>query len=316
MAKKKDTRADIVTGDIDIDKIESVIKTEIKDDLYNEITEKIDTESKKSLDRLEKRIIKYKNFSIFKRDLLIIIFFIIISVETYMIIANNYSIKKIDDTDKNIVEVNKNQDDKTDIDTEEVKDKNWYINNYSYLMNNIKTDLKDNKFYLYTGEHSVDDMDNSVKLNMSYQILDKNKINSNDGVIKVSSSDIKDAYKRIFGTLDSFSNGNFSNDCINFIYNATLDTYMAIDTSCEANDNKILEQIENIYEENDNIVIETLVGVLNKQDKTLNTIDGNNVINNYNDQDLSEYMDKLDKRTYIFEKREDNYYLKKVRGNN
>ena len=40
----------------DIDEIEKVIKSEIREDLYDEINNKINTESKKSLDKLEKRI--------------------------------------------------------------------------------------------------------------------------------------------------------------------------------------------------------------------------------------------------------------------
>ena len=312
---KKSTRKDINTGDLDIDEIEKVIKSEIREDLYGEITNKINTESKKSLDKLEKRIIKYKNFSIFKRDLLILIFFIIILIETYVIIVNNYSIKKINDIDKNVSEVNKDIIDDNTNNHEEVKDKEWYINNYSYLMSNIKTNLKDNKYYLYTNDYTIDTIDNSVKLNMAYQLLDKDKINNTDGVIKVSSSDLKDAYKKIFGSLNSFSNSNFSNDCINFIYNESLDTYIAIDINCEYDNNTILEQIENIYEENNNIIIETLVGVLNEDDRTLNTLDGNKVINNYKNQDLSEYIDELNKRIYIFENMENNYYLKEIKGN-
>lgn len=313
---RKSNKIEVIGGTINVKDVEKEIKDDIRSDLYDEITNKINTESKKSLEKLEKRIIKYKNLSIIKRDLLILVFLIIIILETYIIISNNYSFKKIEiNTSKNeaITDSDKNTDNDT-TNTEVVKDDKWYIENYSYLLDNVKTNLLDNKYYLYADDYKEDTIDNAIKLNMAYQLLDSSKINNSDSVIKIKSSDLKDSYSKIFGSSNKYQNSNFYNDCIQFIYNEKSDTYMAIDTECTKDNSELIEQVQKIYEKNNDITIETIVGVLNTSDNTLYDISGKKVAANYKSEDLINYSKKLDKRIYIFEKSNDDYYLKEIKS--
>lgn len=300
MANKKE-----VKNEIDIEQIEIEIKNNIREELYDEITNKIDVESKKTLDRMEKRIIKYKNSSIRKRNFIIFILLLVIIVETYIILENHYSIK-INNSNKEIKEQIK-------VSSKEEKDENWYIEKYSYLMNNIKTNLLEDKYYLYKDNYTEKSINNKVRLNMAYQLLEEKRIN--DDIIKIKVNDLENAYKKIFGNLDNYKNETFSSECIQFVYDNELNIYMGINTECEIDNKSILEEIKTIYEEDGNIVIETIVGIYDKEKEELLNISLEKITDKYNDN-LIEYEKDLDKRKYIFKEIENEYYLKEVKSNN
>ena len=75
MAKAKRNKLEELDKlEIDKEKLIKELKEEVKDGLFDEITKKVDYESKNKLDKMEKRIYKYKNFSILKRNIIIILF--------------------------------------------------------------------------------------------------------------------------------------------------------------------------------------------------------------------------------------------------
>ena len=65
------------------------IKGDIKTSLYDEVSNIVEYESKKTLERMEKKIYKYKNKSILKRNIIILIFLVIIIFETKVLYDNN-----------------------------------------------------------------------------------------------------------------------------------------------------------------------------------------------------------------------------------
>lgn len=306
--KKEDKiNEDIKNLNIDKKAIVNEIKKEVQNQISEEIIKKVDYETKNKIDKMEKRIYKYKNISIIKRNIIIILFLAIIIFETKILYDNDLlhlsNNKKIEEN--NIIETKKESEEQ-----DEVKDTKWYIDNYSYLLDNVKTDLTgEDTYYLYKKNYTETSIRNSVRLNMSYQLLNKEDITIENSVVTIKESDLKESYKKIFGSLDNYKSENFNNNCIQFIYNKDSKSYMAIDTVCEESNEELLEEIKTIYEEDNKIVIETIVGI--KDNKELNNIDGTKVTDNYSGN-ISEFEDKLNKYQYIFEKTDNNYYLKEI----
>ena len=154
MAKKTDSSRELLR-ELDIKKEDLIedIKKDIKEELYTEITNKVDYEAKSKLDKMEKRIYRTKNFAILKRNIIILIFLAVIIFETIVIYDNNLLFGLNKRTDNSVAQ-DKNSDEKK----KDEKDSKWYIENYSYLLENIKTNLDDeNKYYLYESNHKVED---------------------------------------------------------------------------------------------------------------------------------------------------------------
>ncbi len=303
-------------NNIDKKLLVSDIKKEVLNSLDEEITKRVEFETKNKLEKMEKRIYKYKNAKIVRKNIFIILLLALIVFETKILYDNDLLLNKKKTVDKNIVdkenntdkEITKNED--NDNKEEVKKDLKWYIDNYSYLLDNIKTNLTDS-YYLYKDNYSEDTIDIMVRLNMAYQLLSKDKINISNSVITINENDIKDAYKKIFGSLDKYSAKNFNEDCIQFIYNENSKTYLAIDTECQNKVTEKVEKIENIYEEDNNIVIETIVGVYDKENNSLTNINGDIVSDNFSNN-IDEYKESLDSYKYTFIKEDENYYLEKI----
>ncbi len=292
---------------IDKEQIIKEIKKEAKEELLEEAKRKIDYESKKSLENAEKKIYKYKNFAIFKRNILILLFLGVIIYETKILYDNDLLFKESKKDNLPVVDKvennNKVEDEK---EPEVVKDLAWYKENYGYLYTNIKTNLEDT-YYLYKNSIKVEEIDNTVKLNMAYQLLDDKKVEGS--VISIDGNKLKDAYKKIFGDIE-FKAENFKDNCVQFIYNKDTNTYMAIDTTCKSNENSLVTDIINISEKDNTLVIEVVAGIL--KDKKLSNIDGVKIKDNYNNN-LDEVKDKLNKYEFIYEKQENEYYLKEIK---
>ena len=279
---------------------------EIKNNLYDEVKNMIEIESKKTLDNMGKKFIKYKNSSIRKRNFIIIILFLLAIFEGYVIFNNNYIIKlKYDNVELEKEETAKEDKvEETNKETEIVKDDNWYKENYSYLLDNIKLS---NVYYLYEKNYKESDIKDNVRLDMAYSIL--KDVSNDNNVITISEEDIKDSYKKIFGSTDNYKATNFNNNCISFIYNEDSKNYMAINTTCE-NIVKKEEVITKIYEENNKIIIETKVGFYDS--KNLTDVDKNIIKENFDEKNIDKYLDKLSSYKYTFKDNNGIYSFYKI----
>lgn len=282
------------------------IKGDIKTSLYDEISNAVEYESKKTLERMEKKIYKYKNKSILKRNIIILIFLVIIIFETKVLYDNNllFVLNK-----KNVSEDQKEEViNKIEVEgKKEEKNLEWYIDNYSYLLDNINTNLNDeDEFYLYKKDRNLKSIKNNVKLNIAYQLLD-DEIKNENGIIEIKEDDLRKSYEKIFSE-DSYESENFNNSCISFIYNKELKKYIAIDIECEKKQYKIFRSIKDIYEEDNKLIIEVNVGLFYEDEKTLSTI---------NKKEEYEYskdnIKKLPVYKFIFSKENDNYYLNEIK---
>lgn len=303
---KKESKIEVESKKQSIDKkvLIKEIKEEIKASLMEEITITIENETKNKLDSIQKRIYRHKKVTIYKRNIIIIFLLVLLIFETKILFDNNLIpfLSKNSCSNREVI---------TNNSKEEIKDTKWYIKKYSYLLDNIQTNLpKDNMNYLYTGNYNEESISNDIKLNMAYQLLKSSDINTSNGVITVREDKLKEAYSKIFGSTDNYQEGNFVNNCIQFIYNETFHTYMAISISCEEPTEKVLEEITSIYEEDSKIIIETIAGIKDSTN-TLYQIDKTLVDESFSNN-LIDYQDSLNKYKYTFKKVEDNYYFESI----
>ena len=310
MAKKEIIKVDETM--IDKEKVMREIKKEVKDRLLDELDNKIDGLVQVKIDKFEKKLNKQKQRSLLKKNIIIIILLGIVLYEGKILYDNgllNNSNYKSDVVNKDVV----NKDDSSD--EEEIlkdkKDLDWYINEYSYLLDNVKTNLVGDDFsYLYQNNYDVKDIDNKIRLNMAYQLLDKEDISNKDGFLTIGSSDLEEKYRSIFGKLLEFKNEDFVNSCIHFIYNESMDKYLAVNLECASRDKEIKQEIISVEEKEEELIITTILGVYDNKEKTISNLD--NTFNKKYKDNILEYKDQLNKFKYEFIKDNDTYFFSSI----
>lgn len=298
---KKNCTDDNNLIDINKDKLIKEIKNIIIDELENDLINIVDNNSKDKLDSMEKKIYKYKNKTIRKKNIIIIILILIIILENKLLYDKGTFNKYLANENKEVLINDENKE-------KLVKDLDYYKDKYGYLLDMINTNLDVNNYnYLYKEDYKVKDIDNNVKLNISYMNIKDNNISTNNGVKTVNEDIIRESYNKIFND-NKYEVSNFNYSCLNFIYNKNTLSYMAIDTGCDI-DKTIIKDIVDIKENNNNIDITALVGINDKNNNTLYNINGDLIDGNYDNKDLSKYKDKLSKYKYTFILDDDNYYF-------
>lgn len=295
--------------------------TKFKEDLKEEISSDIQIEVTNVMKQEERRILKGKNSAIFKRDFIIILLFALILYFGYCL----YDIKYFDFM-KSECERNGtctiNSDYTTDTENpskppEIVKDKKWYIENYGYLLNEVKVNMNaDNakSYYLYSSDHSLSDIKTNYLLNIAYSHLDKKEIKTNSTTIAIEADSLKNAFINVFGTESLYQNVNFSYNCLEFTYNQEKNRYTAENNKCSDTKNIIVEEIDDMLEEGDVLYIKTIAAIYNESEKSFYTFDDlyDSAVSNVTKEDMSKYVKKLNRYQYQFKKVDNVYYLDSI----
>ena len=289
--------------------------TIIKDDIKESIILDVNNEIKDNIRREQKNIIRSKNFKIFKKNIFILLLIGIIVYFGYCLWDAKYFwfLKDKKEEIKNEVKEEINEEKEEII----IKGKNWYVTNYSYLLDNMKLDLSydnPNIYYLYTGNYNKSNIKDTIKLNIAYKFIE-NK-NETDYNYTIYEDDMKNAYIKVFGNLDNYIPTSFTVGCMQFYYNNVEGIYTAYKFICDSNNSlQIKEEIKDIYEDNGKIIIETVMGVFDKNDKYLFNY-SNLYISLTNDFDetksVLEYEDRLNTYKYKFSNIDNNYYFESI----
>ena len=306
---KKNIKDEIIK-DIRIE-ANTIIKNDIKEQLISDINGEI----KDNIRITQKMIIRSKNFKIFRKNIFILLLIAVIVYFGYCLWdARYFNFMK----DKNKVEEKEviKEEEKEEV-VEIIKDKNWYITNYGYLLDNMKLDLSyenSNIYYLYTGNYDLSNIKDTIKLNLAYKFVDNKNETDYNYVIK--EEDMKNAYIKVFGSINNYNPTSFTALCMQFYYNSTDKLYMAYKFSCESNSSlHIKEEIKDMYEDNGKIIIETVMGVYDSTNKYLFNY-SNLYLSLTNDFDetksVLDYEDKLNTYKYTFNKIGDNYYFESI----
>lgn len=266
-----------------------IVKQEVREDLKKEFEKEMKTETK--------RILRGKRGKIFRRDIVIIILLLIIAYLIYYMYNHNYVSFSINSNMNNTTLTN-------DKKTVQVKE------DYSYLLD--KTNVKlpfdnNNSLYLYMDTYDEKTINDSIKLTMSYNNLLKDNF---------TSQEMRQTYIDLFGTDKHFKNTSFDYECKHFKYNGETDTYSVTNNDCvNISSKEILEKIIKISKKDEVITVTTVVGVYDKNLKTLyhykNVFDpiATNLNNNF---DITDYQDKLSTYKYTFTYDSGEYYFTKI----
>ena len=87
--KQEKIEEDLKELNIDKELIIKEIKKELIEDLDDEITKRVEYETRNKLEKMEKKIYKYKNGSIIRRNIIILVLFAVIAFETKVLYDNN-----------------------------------------------------------------------------------------------------------------------------------------------------------------------------------------------------------------------------------
>lgn len=276
-----------------------------KDNLKNELTEEVKDDVKSRIAQEEKKLGRAKSFKIFRFSIYIILLLVVIGYVFYRlyktdnidIINYNYKVS----TTTQVIPIITSET----TTTTQVKDLNYYISTYGYLLNNLHV----TDYELLKGNTNISDVSMSDKLAMAYKSLNQSDIVRDGEIITVYESSLRNAYIALFGTND-YSATSFTVDNNNFVYSARNGYYMAISNN-ESNE-YVVNQITNVSEDNNNIIIEALTGVvINNNLYSVNDL--NNILGTYtSDINLSNYANSLTKVKYTFTNNNGNYYITNI----
>lgn len=290
-------------------------KEEFREEISKDILEEVENVMK----REEKRIIRNRTLSLFKKNVAIFILLIIVCYFGYCL----YDVKYFDFM-KSECERNGNcavisNEDSNNIEQEEnvIKDKDWYIENYGYLLNEANVLLsadQANAYYLYSGDHKVNEIKTSYLLNLAYKKMDNKNVKTNSVSVTINAEDLRNAFQDLFGTLDNYKDTNFTYGCLNFVYNSEKDRYVAENNKCTISNKEILENISDMYEEENKLYILTTATIYDKAESSYYTFDNlfDPILANVTDAEFLENAKKLNKYQYIYKKVDDSYYLNSI----
>lgn len=309
-----------VNKEIKISIVENTKK--YKEDLKEELLEDVNNEVADLLKKEEKRMLKGKNAAIFKRDVIILAFFGLILYFGYCL----YDVKYFDfmksecERNGNCYSYENNNGNNSDNNEQEpaiVKDKDWYIEHYGYLLDQIKISLNaDNvsAYYLYSTDRKVSEIKSSMLLNIAYSGLSSKQIKTNSVSITVEGEDLKNTFEKLFGSLVNYKPSSFTYNCLNFKYSEDKDRYTADNNKCPASNNKIVEEIDDMYEEGDVIYIITNAAIYNESESSFYTFDNlyEPEVTGVTESDFSSNARKMNRYQYQFKRSEENYYLDSI----
>lgn len=312
-----------------LDEVNREIKTSIvesvknyKEDLKEELLEDVNSEVEDLMKREEKRILKGKNVAIFKRDIVIVVCLGLILYFGYCLFdAKYFNFMKLE-CERNGTcfqqeNVNNPDGENKEQTPEVIKDKNWYITNFSYLIDNVKLSLNaDNvsAYYLYSTDRRVSEIKPSILLNIAYKNVNTKNIKTNSVNITIDGSVLKEAFTKVFGSLTNYKPSDFTYNCLHFKYNQDKDKFTAENKKCSTSNNKILETIDDIYEEGDVLYIITNATIYNETENSFYTFDNlyEPEVSGVNENDFNANARKLNRYQYQFKKIEENYYLDSI----
>ena len=291
--------------------------TQYKEEIKQELIEDVHVEIANFMKKEEKRILRTKNIDVFKRDFIIVLLIGIIIYFSYCLYDVKYFNFMKSECERNgtCYITNPNSNEPGTNPPEPIKDKEWYKENYGYLLDNIKTTLNAenvSSYYLYSNDYKISEIKPAYLLNMAYKQVSPKKIKTNTLTISVEGADLKAAFESLFGSLTYYKEGSFSYDCLNFTYNKTKDRYTADNTKCQTDSNlKIIDNIDEMYEEGEVLYIITTATIYNEKEKSYYTFDNlfDAAATDVTPEDITKNAKKLNKYQYQFKKADDKYIL-------
>lgn len=320
MAKKskEPKQLELVPETIDIKSIEKELnkyledkKESIVEDISKKIDDQIELRVTRRMKEEEKRILRGKNGKIIRRDILILILIAIISYFSYCLYKVDYfhirTIKEEAKTEEKIPENPANNE-------EEVKEepiKIDYIKEYRYLVDNIQ--IEDVAiFNLYNKKITKESISNELKLKIAYKNISEERLikDEKNNTITYNKEDLLESAKKIFGEGVTLNNEAFTYNNIRFIF--FDDAYIGFNEDLKKTN--FVYKIVDAKEEENKLIFDVLVAKISENNELLNN-KNKIVIEDYQEEDLEEYKDKLSTFKISFTKENDNYIFNSIKPN-
>lgn len=289
-----DVKQEIVEKVVEDVKIQ--IDVEYKEALKRQISDEVIEDVKTNIKREQNKLNRRKTFKIIRLYIYLFVLFIF----------SLFLIYRLYETD-NLAVLKKNTTTTTTSTTTIVKDLNWYINNYGYLINNLKF----TNFELLRGNYNIKEIPVNDKLAMVYKNLSSDAIHVEGIIYTIDEESIVNGYKELFGSIDDYIGTDFEVESLNFAYSTSNKQYVSV-----AKKNDVVEFVVNkiidIKENNNQLMIDAYVGVV-KNDKLYSVLDLDNELADYRSgSDLSIYKDSLTVIQYSFKKIDGKYYIDSI----
>lgn len=282
------------------EQIDVEYKDELKEKIANELVDDIKEQIKKDESKLSFR----KSFKIFRMYIYIIIL-LCLCIYLIYILYNHQDLKILNKIRPTTTTTTTSTITTT---TKEVKDLNWYKNQYGYLIDNIKISNPS----LVNSNNLIKDLDIKDLLTISYRNLDINSINIEDTIYSIEETYLQSEYTKLFGNNKEYSPTNFTVDGLSFVYSKTKKAYIAIKEEKEEQTERIVNDIYSIEENDKNIEITCFVAYI-KDNKVYNVTNLEESIANYIDNmNISSINDNLSKVKYTFSLYNGTYVLDSI----
>lgn len=298
----------------ELDKHLEAKQEEITNNIVSKIDEQIEFKVNKRMKEEEKKIVRGKNSKILRRDIVILALLALTTYFAYCLykvdyfhIRTNIIYKPVEENKENS-ENNKNNENKPNEEKEEY-DKDYYIKEYGYLIDNFKIE-DEAVFELYNTKNiTKEKLSNELKLKIAYKNLEEENKNIEDNMISFKPVDLLETARHIFGSDITLKDEMFSYNNTRFMfYN---DTYLGFSEK----DSKInlLSKIDNAKVNKDKLIFDVVVAKLTDNNELINN-KNKVIIKDYQDEDILEYKDKLSTHRFTFLIVNDNYVFESIKA--
>ncbi len=311
--EKIDKKIEEASADLSSSKEEmaSYVKEQLDNENLNDyMKHRIDKGVSEAIEKANKKVIRYKNSIIIKRDIVIIILLVVCFFLGYNLY--NVSNIKIDIYRERKVAENKVSETKEEKkeESEEVKEEENNEKNdlkekkekYSSLLSNYS--LKEDSNYVkdfYEGKLS-----DEIKLYITLNNMSSDKIDTDDDTVYVDSNNLKEEFEKLFD--GEYSAKSFKYNNLNFKYLSSKEMYIA-DGKFNKKKTLIKKEISGIKEDGD-LVLTVVEGKVDNG--KLYNILSDSEISNYDGGLLTDYEKSLTKVEYTFKNVDDKYKLSRI----
>lgn len=319
--KKKETKAkdktiDVKSIEIELNKYLEEQKNDITKEINAKIDEQIELKVTKRMKEEEKKIVRGKTGKIIRRDIIIIILLALIGYFGYCLYKVDYFNIRTKVVEKPTEKEEKNDNNETNKPSEEKEpeeekkpDSSYYINTYGNLVDNLLID-DETVYSLFATNITKETLSNELLLKIAYKNIDKILITVNNDMITFHEQSLLESAKKIFGENITLKNEMFSYNNIKFMY--YNDTYIGLkETETKTS---ILTKIYDATEEDNKLIFDVIVTKLSSENAILDK-ENNIILENYNNEDLIAYKDKLPTYKITFDKVNDNYIFNNIVAN-
>lgn len=282
----------------------------LTENLKEKIDEQIEFQVGKRLKEEEKKFTRKQKFKILRLNFLILILLAIVCYFGYCLYEVDYfhlknitiELPKEDNGNNNSNIINKDEEPPK-------PPKEELIKNYGYLVKNIIIE-DEAVFDLFKDNISTNNMSNELKLKLAYKNLKAEHIKNENDIISFEPNSLLSTLKQILGENITIENKTFTYNSERFMfYN---NTYLGIKE--KENKSNFHYQIIDANLENETLRFDVLTSKISENNELLNS--KNDIVKkDYNNEDLIDFQNYLDKYTVSFIKERDNYILKNIKIN-